>query len=147
FQRSDCAAATTPLGERPRFSGGCVPFTTAKRIDSLASAGAIDGGGLILANYSSRSVAVDQRAALEGQPATGNETCFVGREKGRRVRDAPGGPHLMAQRQALVAGSRNLGAAFSAHTRACVHRHGRIHEARQDDVGAYAEFSILDGNL
>jgi hypothetical protein len=53
----------------------------------------------------------------------------------------------MAQRDPGIAGGRDLCPAFAADAGARVNRHRRVHQSRQDDIGAHPELSILDGNL
>ena len=56
-------------------------------------------------------------------------------------------PILLAQRHARVAHRGDFGAALAGLARARVHRHRRVHQAGQDDVGADAVVGVLDREL
>jgi len=51
------------------------------------------------ADYTSRSIDVNKRPAIDRERNAGDETCLVGRQKQGGVGDIPGGAHLVAQRR------------------------------------------------
>ena len=98
-------------------------------------------------NRAERSIDVDQGAAIDRERDPGNEIRLIGCEKERCVGHVPSRTHLMAQRHSRIAGGRHLGTAFSARAGAGIDGHGRIHQSRQNDVGANPELRVLDGDL
>ena len=68
-------------------------------------------------------------------------------EKQRSIGDVPGGAHLVAQRDAGIAGGRDSNSAFAGSAGARINCHRRVYQSRKDNIGAYTELSVLDSHL
>src|SRR5262245_36246527 len=80
----------------------------------------------------------DARTSIDWKRDAGDEVRLIGCKEQGGVGDVPAGAHLLAQGHLPVALGLDLGAGLVPLAGAGIDRHWRVHQPRQDDIGANA---------